>query len=55
MIRNKTSNVPVGTFDRDLMRTVEHMEWDTETDASIDILSDQLVELEHLQEGAKLW
>lgn len=55
MSRNRTSNVPVGTFDRDLMRTVEHMEWDTDTDASIDILSDQLSELEHLQEGAALW
>jgi|TARA_R110000737_G_scaffold203810_1_gene222723 hypothetical protein len=55
MSRNKTSNVPVGTFDRDLMRTVENVEWDTDTDASIDILSDQLIELEHLQEGAELW
>ena len=55
MSRNRTSNVPVGTFDRDLMRTVENMEWDTDTDASIDTLSDQLSELEHLQAGADLW
>lgn len=53
MIRNKTSNVPVGTFDRDLMRTVEHMEWDTED--TVDTLSDQLSELSHLREGADLW
>ena len=55
MSRNRTSNVPVGSFDRDLMRTVEHMEWDTDSDDTIDTLCDQLSELEHLQAGADLW
>ena len=55
MSRNRTSNVPVGSFDRDLMQTVENMEWDADSDFSIDTLSDQLAELVHLQEGAALW